>query len=168
MRNGHRIALRIAIATALVGIAIALASPVSAQCRIVNGQWVCPDRPGQVVQRVFPNTFWAQPQVFQSSRIVQYRVVPNVVYGSVPTIAPVNPSPVIAQQTTDEISVLAFADDRSFVKTVRLATNAAVQSGKITRLQQARIMAAVRLPRIGGETERLSAAELQMEPSATY
>ena len=57
--------------------------------------------------------------------------------------------------------------DRQFIRTVRDATNKARSAGKISTLQQARILAAVRLPNVGKEVEQLIAAELDVPMSAT-
>jgi hypothetical protein len=75
----------------------------------------------------------------------------------------VSPSEDLQIQAVESLRV----GDRAFIRTVRDATSAARQAGKISVLQQARVLAAVRLPRVGKEVEQLIAAELEVPTSAT-
>lgn len=87
-----------------------------------------------------------------------------------PIVQDLRPEPFIVSPSAD-LQIAAAESlrigDRQFVRTVRDASSEARKAGKISALQQARIMAAVRLTRLGREVEQLAAAEMQVEVSAT-
>lgn len=68
-------------------------------------------------------------------------------------------SPVVDLET-QAVESMAHGSGSGFIKAVRAATDQARAEGKITFLQQARILAAARLPRMGAEMEKLMAAEM--------
>lgn len=125
----------------------------------------------QVVRRVFRGVVQQPLQQCRpgmpcwqgSQTVIRQRIVTQPMLVTVPqlTFEPVRDQP------SESSASGAMALDRPFVRTVRAATIEARAAGKINLMQQARIMAAVRLTRMGPEIESLAAMEMQLEPSAT-
>lgn len=127
----------------------------------------------QWVQRTYCDngvcrTEWVQVRQFAPVQ----RVLPRI-------SQPVSPALIVKDFPVGPYIVAPIADlgvqaaealrigDRDFVRKVREATTEGRKQGKLSALQQARILAAIRLPRIGREVEQMIAAEFEVPVSAT-